>query len=1110
MCCNRKEYLTFAFPVLITLFALSCNSRKIKQPMFEALTSEKTGLDFNNKLTYTQNFNLFTYMYFYNGAGLAAGDLNNDGLIDLFFCANQTENKLYLNSGKLKFRDVTTEAKIPEDGAWSTGVSLVDINNDGLLDIYVCRVSKYLGLKGANQFLICQGIDKNGVPFYLDKAAEYGLNFSGLSSQAAFLDYDGDGDLDMYLLNHSIHQNTNFADRKSFDGTYSELSGDRFFRNDGKTFTDVTRQTNINSTAIGYGLGIVVSDINLDGFPDIYIGNDFHENDYLYINQRDGTFKEELNDHILHTSRYTMGVDATDVTNDGFPEIISVDMLASDPYILKRSLGDDEYDLFNQKLSFGYNHQYSRNNLQLNRRNGFFSETALYSGVAATDWSWAPLWVDFDNDGLKDLFISNGIPKRLNDMDYINYVSNRQVQEKIANNKVEETDLSLMDKFPQIKIPNIFYKNVGNLIFEDLDSTIENNPKTYSNGAVYADLDNDGDLDIIVNNIDETAIIYENKSNQNDHGSYLDVRLNGPGTNVDALGSKLYVFSKGNIYSSEKSPVHGFLSSMEIPIHIGLHHIQADSIFLVWPDNSYQRIADSTRGEAVFSYRPGLPKFDYSKIAAFQKLESRRVVDITTQEKLSFRHKENPFPEFDREPLIPHMLSTEGPGLAVADINGDGLDDIFIGSSKGEKPGIFIQDASGKFSVTSQPALDADSIYEDVDACWIDVDNDKDIDLIVVSGGNEFYGQDDHLMPRVYLNDGHLHFTKKKDAFANLFQTFSCIAAADINGDAFIDLFVGGRDVPWHYGEIPRSYLLKNDGHGKFEDVTSKYSAELMKVGMVTDAVWCDLDKDGKQDLIVCSEWGKIEAFMNSASGFNKVDLSEKSGWWNFILPVDVDNDGDLDFIAGNLGLNSRLKASVKEPVKLYYNDFDDNGKSDQLLTYYVNGREIPFANKMELELQLPFLKKKFLYAEDFAKASLTDLFPSEKLAKAQVLTANYFPNAVLLNEHGRFVLKELPWEAQLTTYRDASVVDANEDGLPDILLAGNFDANNIQMGRYDADPGTILINKGSGNFVCENLNGLVFKSQTRHVRKIKIANRKDGFVLANNNDSVRLIQFLR
>ena len=1105
--CKKEEGIKFFLFAIITFLLYSCGKHENKNAAFEVLGDDKTGLHFVNSLKATKEFNMFDYMYFYNGAGIGAGDFNNDGLIDLFFASNQGENKLFLNQGKLKFTDVTKEARVPQDGAWSTGVSVVDINNDGLLDIYVCRVGNYKTLHSKNQLLICEGLDKNGVPYYKDEAKEYGLDFSGFSTQALFVDYDMDGDLDMFLLNHAVHQNGTFAPRNNFLGTYSVLSGDRMFRNDGNTFTDVTRETDINSSAISFGLGVVAADINLDGWPDLYVGNDFHENDYLYINQRNGKFSEQTDEHLMHTSRYSMGVDVADVNNDGYPDIISVDMLPADPYILKRSLGDDDYDVFQQRLAAGYNYQYSRNNLQYNRRNGVFSEIGLYSGIYATDWSWAPLWMDFDNDGLKDLFISNGIPKRLNDMDYVNFISNEEIQEKLGENKMGEKDMNLISRFPQIKIPNKFFRNRGDLSFQDLGDSIGHDEQTYSNGAVYADLDNDGDLDIVVNNIDDPVLVYENRSNDKKDKPYAEIKLKGPEKNINAVGTKIILFVNGSIRTYENNPVRGFQSSMEVPVHIGLDKTKVDSAFLVWPDNSYQRIQlDQPR--LAFSYQKGLPHFDYRKITSFHVNNTKPMEDITSSVHLDYKHRENAFLEFNREPLLPHMVSTEGPALAVADINHDGFQDVFIGSSRSFHNAIYLQQANGKFLKTDQPAMYLDSMYEDVDAAWADVNNDGNIDLIVASGGNEYFGTDEHLLPRVYLNDGKGHFTRLQNAFTNLYETFSCVVPYDFNGDGSVDLFIGGRVMPRTYGEMPHSYLLQNDGTGKFMDVTGKYAKELSQIGMVTNAVWCDIDKDGDKDLVVSCEWGGITAFINDNGKFNKKQLTEKNGWWNFILPVDIDNDGDTDFIAGNLGLNSRLKASDKEPVRLYYNDFDDNGKKEQIVTYYVNGKELPFASKDELQHQLPNIKKKFLYAEDFAKATIDEIFEEKKLEDAQVHTATYFSNAILVNDgHMNFAVKALPWEAQLTPYRDAIVVDANGDNLPDILLMGNYYDNSIQMGRYDADFGTILLNKGRGNFDCESINGLQIKGQVRHVRNIRIAN-EDAFILAKNNDSARVIRY--
>ncbi|MGZ3851908.1 MAG: VCBS repeat-containing protein [Flavisolibacter sp.] len=1098
----------YGVTVLIAILLLGgCQSHKKKvSPMFTVLRDDVTGIHFANKLTPSNQFNMFYYMYFYNGAGIGAGDFNNDGKIDLFFASNQQENRLYLNKGKMVFADVTKEAGIPQDGGWSTGVSVVDINNDGLLDIYVCRVGNYETLKSKNQLLVCKGI-KNGIPYYEDEAAKYGLDFSGFSTQALFFDYDMDGDLDMFLLNHSVHQNGNYQPRKNFLGTYNPLSGDRIYRNDGGHFTDVTRQTGINSSSISYGLGIAASDINLDGWPDLYVGNDFHENDYLYINQKNGTFSEENTQRLMHTSQFSMGVDIADANNDGYPEIISMDMLPSDPYILKRSLGEDDYDIFYEKISYGYNYQYTRNNLQYNRRNGMFSEVGLYSGVYATDWSWAPLWMDFDNDGLKDLFISNGIPKRMNDMDYVNFISSEEGMEKLRDTSRDVRNMELINKFPEIKIPNKFYRNKGDLSFTDLGDEVENDVSTYSNGAVYADLDNDGDLDVVVNNIDEPVVIYENRSNDSSRASYADVTLKGPSKNINALGSKIVLFANGGIRTYENYPVKGFQSSMQTPMHIGLKNTKVDSAFLIWPDNSYQRIEFSFKNK-TYTYSVGLPQFDYAQITAFRPNRTRKMENITPQTGLNYKHEEDPFVEFNREPLIPHMVSTEGPALAVGDINHDGLEDVFIGSSKTFHNAFFLQQPGGQFKRTVQPEMLKDSMYEDVDAALVDVNNDGNVDLVIATGGNEYYGQDEHLLPRVYLNDGRGNFKKEEGAFSNLFETYSCVLPYDFNGDGYVDLFLGGRVVPWEYGQVPHSHLLQNDGKGRFVDVTEKRAKDLSQVGMVTNGTWFDIDKDGDKDLLVCCEWGGIECFINNNGNFTRKELTDKKGWWNFILPVDVNNDGNIDLIVGNLGLNSRLKATKEQPIRLYYNDFDNNGKKDQVLTYYLNGKELPFANKDELQKRIPTIKKKFFYAGDFAKASINEIFSKEKLEQAQVFSADYMSNALLLNDGKmNFTVKALPWEAQLSTYKDAIPVDANGDKLTDILLVGNYYDNNIQMGRYDADFGMILVNKGGGNFACESINGLQIKGQVRRIRNIKYKGA-GAYILARNNDSTMVIRF--
>jgi len=1095
--------------MLLTACISSCKEKQeAKNILFKTLGSKQTGIDFNNKLSYDNKFNLFNYMYFYNGSGVGAADFNNDGFTDLFFGSNQGDNKLYLNTGSMRFKDISQQAGIPHDGGWTTGLSVVDINNDGLKDVYVCRVGNYEVLHSKNQLLINQGVDKEGIPRFADQAKEYGLDFSGFSTQAAFFDYDMDGDLDMFLLNHSVHENGTFRPRKDFADTYHELSGHRLYRNDRNIFVDVTKQSRINSSAIGYGLGIAVSDINLDGWPDIYIGNDFHENDYLYINRQNGTFTEEGEQRMMHSSQFSMGVDVADINNDAYPEIISADMLPADPYILKRSLGEDAYDIFKFKISVGYSHQYTRNNLQYNRRNGLFSETGLYSGVAATDWSWAPLWADFDNDGFKDLFISNGIPKRMNDIDYINFVTQGEVQQMIRDNNMQGKDLALINKFPEIKLPNKFFTNNRDLSFTDETGNIMGNEPSFSNGAVYADLDNDGDLDIVVNNIDATAMVYENQSSTAARPFSITIRLKGDTGNIDATGAKVIVYAGNEIRTYEKYPVKGFLSSMEIPLLIGIKNSSIDSILLVWPDNSYQQLVTDTSSLSV-RYQKGLPQFNYTQITGKYKSISQQAEDITAATGFSYLHQENHFVEFDREPLIPHMVSTEGPALEVADINNDGLEDVFIGSSRGKKAAVFLQQVSGVFLKSQQPALDKDSVYENTGACFTDVNNDGKTDLVIVSGGNEFFGQDFHNTPRVYLNDGQAKFSKLDNAFPGLYLTASCVTAGDVNGDGFVDLFVGARAVPWEYGQIPASYLLLNDKSGKFIDATKAIAPQLSQAGFVTSAQWFDMDKDGDKDLLLSLEWGGIDVYMNDKGKLTKTPLTDKKGWWNFVLPCDIDNDGDIDLIAGNLGLNSRLRATDKEPVQLYFNDFDGNGKKEQVLTYFIGGKEIPFANKAELEKQMPVLKKKFLYAGDFAKASLEELFGADKLNSAQLLTANYMANAVLINQGNlRFDMNELPAETQFSSLKDAVVINANNDQLPDILIAGNYYDPNIEMGRYDADYGSVLINKGNGKFVAEPMQGLSVKGQVRHIKPITVG-KQQAYILARNSDSALVIKFV-
>ena len=1086
---------------LILVITVSCNNKT----RFELLTAEQTGIDFQNRLEETPQMNIFTYLYFYNGGGVAAGDLNGDGLPDLYFTSNMESNKLYINQGDFKFSDVTEKANVAGQKGWTTGVTMADVNGDGKLDIYVSQLGDYKNIRGKNQLYINLGNDGNGIPQFENQAEQWELDLVGFSTQAAFFDYDLDGDLDMFMLNHSVHSNGTYV--KSTARTEEHpLSGDKLFRNDGDKFTNVTEGSGIYSSVIGYGLGVTVGDINWDGYPDIYVGNDFHENDYLYINNGDGTFSEQLETSMGHTSRFSMGNDIGDINNDGFPDIISMDMLPEDPVMLKSSAGEDSYEVYNYKLNFGYNHQFSRNTLQLNLGNGKFSEIAQLSGIAATDWSWSSLIADLDLDGHKDIFITNGIKRRMNDLDYINFVSNDAIQHRLEGDLTDD-DLALVDKMPIVKIPNYAYKNMGDLAFQDMSEEWGLNQQSFSNGAVYVDLDDDGDLDLVTNNVDQEAFVYKNNTItiEEKGNNFLKINFNGKSPNVFGIGTKVIIPLENKTIVNEVFTTRGYLSSVSNELVIGLGKREnIDSLIIVWPDKSFEILLDMQANQKiVVDQKNADGTYEYRR-------EAKPVfTDATDSFSIPYKHEENKFIEFSREALIPHMSSTEGPTLAVGDINGDGRDDFFIGGAKWQAAELYIQTDKG-FSKMEQEALKLDSLHEDTAAEFVDVDKDGDLDLVVISGGNEFRGENDPLKVRLYRNAGKGTFRRDTQAFLGIFITGSCVTVGDFDNDGDPDLFIGGRVVPWNYGEIPESYLLENDGKGIFKDVTREVAPDLEKIGMVKDATWADINNDGYPDLVVVGEWMPVSILINENGKLKKAPipgLEDSNGWWNTLAINDIDGDGDSDLIVGNLGQNSKLTASKEEPLSLYVKDFDNNGQIEQLLLYYNNGTEQVFATKDELSKQMPGIKNRFLKYTEFAKAKPNEIIPQEQLDEAEKLYAYELRSGLFINQGNMdFQFQPFPVQAQFSPLNAFYTFDFNNDNKKDILAAGNFYEINIQLGLYDADYGTLLKNTGQGAFewVPNHKSGLKINGQVRDIKMIMFQN-KPYLLVAKNNEAIQI-----
>jgi hypothetical protein len=1097
---------TFLF---IGLLQISCGEN---DPLFILQNPTKTNIDFRNDLSDSTDFNILNYIYYYNGGGVSIGDINNDGFPDLFFTANEGTNKLYLNKGNLVFEDISGTSGISKQKQWSTGSSMADLNGDGLLDIYVCNLGGgYQGKTGKNELFINQGNNT-----FIESAKLYGLDFSGYSTQATFIDYDNDDDLDVFLLNHSVHTDRSYGDRERISSYEGIHSGDRLFQNnsdhDAPLFTDVTSVAKINSSPIGYGLGVSTSDINNDGFIDIYVSNDFHENDYLYINNGDGTFTESSQTAMEHVSRYSMGNDIADFNNDGFSDIITLDMLPEDMTIFQRSAVEDSYDLRDLKLRFGYGHQVVRNTLQLNMGDGTFVDIAPIADVDATDWSWGPLLSDFDNDGFKDLFITNGIYRRPNDLDYINYYSNENIKRSIANG-INENNLSIIDKMPTDKISNYIFSNGGDLKFHDRTVEWGLDQVGFSNGASYADLDLDGDLEIVTNNINDLASLYENKSDSRVK-KYLKIKLKGAGKNTSGIGAKVYVKTSNGTFYQEQTPVRGFQSSMDHSLTFGLgERVELiDSVITVWPGGKYQ-INTDIRVNSTLELDKQNAFGDYYK----EKMPPNRQLlfsEATDSVKLDFQHQENTFYDKNREILIPHSVSKEGPKVAVADVNKDGFEDLFIGGSRKSPAKLFLQDGEGKWVYSQQTEIEKDSLAEDVESLFIDIDNDDDLDLYVTSGGNEYWGKSVWLKDRVYKNDGHGNFTKHNFDFEGNNVNNSCVVAGDYDNDGDLDLFLGGRVEPWKYGITPKSYLLENDGNGNFRDITSSKAEDLQNIGMVTDAVWADINMNGTLELVVVGEWMPISIFENNDDKF--VDITDRwglfgsNGLWNTIVSDDFDKDGDIDFVVGNYGLNSRFEASQDEPLTLFIKDFDQNDKTDPIIGLYVEGKLFPLATLNELFEQLPYLKKKFPKYSDFSGKTITDIFSSKELKGATKKTVTVLESVYLENNGGAsFEMNKLPNEVQFSPIYSIASYDFDEDGYLDLLLGGNMFMVNPNLGRHDASQGWFLKAKGDGTFQVQYPfnSGFASKGQIRDLEVYHSSNGIKIVVVARNNDTPQFFE---